>query len=487
MQTKEQKALEMLDTISNYPEGFANDILGIQLWEKQLEIIESVKTHKRTAVKSCNSAGKTKVAAFIGLWFVLSRPEAIVVLLAPRLQQIITQVFAEVSQMYNSALFDLGGELKKQSLWVADKSFIICTAIEAGDKSLDSLRGWHADEILFIGDESSGISEDAISAVDGSLSTSDSRLLLISNPQRRSGAFFNAFNKDKDLYNTISISKDDVLNSKRAQQIKGLGTKEFYEEIKTKYGEHSGEYKIKALGEFPDSDDEFSLIPEILVHKALQRDTPLPLPEDREDIRAIKEVVDSDEPVISVDVAGEGKDHSVIVLREGLKMRILKTIAKNNSLELAGEVKEQAINYYNDNKEFPYIAVDNIGIGAGVYDLLRNDNDPDIANRVIGVHFGERAERNDLYFNKRAEAYALLKQFVEFGCIQADNDNDRQQFIEMSYIQYTRDPALRIKLERKDEVIKRLGRSPDLPDALAISLEAMMVNNDSSIQFTGVF
>ena len=485
--TKQEQAKQMIKQVYDYPVDFANKILGINTWEKQDEIIDSVKNHKRTSVRSCNSAGKTLVAAFIALWFLYSHSEAIVVLVAPRMLQIQTQIFAEISRLYNTSNYDLGGELKKQSLWVSDKSFIICAAVESGDRSLDSLRGYHAKYILFIADESSGISPEAFSAIDGSLSTPQSKLLLISNPQRRSGTFFDSFNKDKELYNNIHISKDDVLQSERAQAIEGLGTEDFYNEIKIKYGENSGEYKIKALGEFPLSDSDFSIIPEVLVREALTRQEPEPIDDNREDMRAIKEVLLDNEPVIAVDVALEGRDRSVILLREGLRMRILKSFTKNDTIELVAEVKDIVKEYYNSNGIYPKIAVDSIGVGAGVYDLLRNDSDPDIASRVVGIQFGARAQRNDLYYNTRAEAYDLLKQFTRFGCIHTNDTKEEQSFLDMSYIQYKRDNQYRIQLERKDELVKRLTYSPDVPDSAAMSLVCSMIEQNNGLEFSGVF
>ena len=41
------------------PAGWVRDRLGEHLWSKQVEILESVRDNRRTAVHSCHGAGKS--------------------------------------------------------------------------------------------------------------------------------------------------------------------------------------------------------------------------------------------------------------------------------------------------------------------------------------------------------------------------------------------------------------------------------------------
>jgi hypothetical protein len=65
------------------PVGWMRDALGADPWEKQVEIAEAVRDHRRTAVKSCHASGKSYLAARIVLWFLHAFPHGIAITTAP--------------------------------------------------------------------------------------------------------------------------------------------------------------------------------------------------------------------------------------------------------------------------------------------------------------------------------------------------------------------------------------------------------------------
>lgn len=65
------------------PLQFSKDFFNSTLWEKQEEIMLSVRDNPRTTVRSCNSGGKSRVAAEIILWFLLSHYPSKVIITAP--------------------------------------------------------------------------------------------------------------------------------------------------------------------------------------------------------------------------------------------------------------------------------------------------------------------------------------------------------------------------------------------------------------------
>src|ERR1700683_5855819 len=60
------------------PVLFAAHVLGVDLWEREAEILRSIKTHRRTAVKACHGVGKTFTIAVAALWWLARYPEGIV-------------------------------------------------------------------------------------------------------------------------------------------------------------------------------------------------------------------------------------------------------------------------------------------------------------------------------------------------------------------------------------------------------------------------
>src|SRR5260370_14978556 len=73
------------------PVLFANHILGVSLWEREVEILRSIKTHRRTAVKACHGVGKTFTLAIAALWWLARYREGIVLTTSPTQLQVQTQ------------------------------------------------------------------------------------------------------------------------------------------------------------------------------------------------------------------------------------------------------------------------------------------------------------------------------------------------------------------------------------------------------------
>ena len=72
----------------NDPVRWAQDVLGVTLWSKQKEILESLVANKKTAVKSCHAVGKSFLAAVAVCWWISTRPNSMVRSTAPTSYQI---------------------------------------------------------------------------------------------------------------------------------------------------------------------------------------------------------------------------------------------------------------------------------------------------------------------------------------------------------------------------------------------------------------
>ena len=115
------------------------------------------------------------------------------------------------------------------------------------------------------------------------------------------------------------------------------------------------------------------------------------------------------------------------------------------------------------------VKVDSIGVGFGVIGELRNRRLPKV--QIHGVNVGERASRPGKFVNLRAELWwevgRGLSERGGWDLSQMDNaDTTVAQLLEP---QWDSDPTGRVRVEKKEEVIKRLGRSPDNADALLLA------------------
>jgi phage terminase large subunit len=119
----------------------------------------------------------------------------------------------------------------------------------------ESFAGHHAPNILVVVDEASGVHPAIFEVAEGYMTTDGARMLLIGNPTRSSGEFFDAFNTKRGDYNTLHISAlespaitGEQVPRRRAVALTG---KAWVEEPLTKaWGEDSPLYQVRVLGDF---------------------------------------------------------------------------------------------------------------------------------------------------------------------------------------------------------------------------------------------
>ena len=102
------------------------------------------------------------------------------------------------------------------------------------------------------------------------------------------------------------------------------------------------------------------------------------------------------------------------------------------------------------------------GRGEGVIDRLRQIG----YKEVVEVPFGGKAIEDTRYMNKRAEMWDACRQWLEQGGSLPYDPNLRT---ELSMPEYTFDGMNRIKLESKESIKDKTGRSPDMADALCLT------------------
>ena len=89
---------------------------------------------------------------------------------------------------------------------------------------------------------------------------------------------------------------------------------------------------------------------------------------------------------------------------------------------------------------------------------------------MVDVHFGGGADDPKRFRNRRAELFWRLREALERGEVSLPDDEELHADLSALRYQFTQDG--RIQIESKDECRKRLGRSPDRADALALAWAA---------------
>ena len=114
----------------------------------------------------------------------------------------------------------------------------------------EALQGIHSDHVMLVADEASGVPEAVFEAAAGSMSGHEAVTILLGNPVRGTGYFYETHNRLRDEWFTLHV------NCEKSKRV----SKEFVREMAIKYGEESNAYRVRVLGEFPLADDD-TMIP----------------------------------------------------------------------------------------------------------------------------------------------------------------------------------------------------------------------------------
>lgn len=461
------------------PEVFAREVLRVHLWSKQLEVLRALPRHRRVAVRAGNGLGKGYSAAVAVLWFLYTHDPAVVLSTAPTFRQVRHILWRQIHSLYRRAPDVLKGKLLDTRWELGDDRYAMGISADTADQ----FQGFHSPNLLIVVDEAEGVNDSIYEAIEAVMTSDGSRLLLIGNPTTVSGVFRRAFHEERSIYHCITISALDSPNVRAGRVVvPGLTTARWVEERRQIWGVDNPLYRARVLGEFPDQDED-TLIRISEVEAASHRWQALPPPQDSGSPAALTEpsrqpeVEDLSAPlvpvtgptslarveaaggdvVLAVDVARYGSDRSVILRRRGLRVEEIRTFSGMNTMELAGWVAAAI-------REFQPLqtCIDEIGVGAGVVDRLR-----ELGFGVRGVNVAQPARQKDVFANLRAEGYWRLRELFASGEITIPPD--QQLMGELAALRYVFDSKGRIIMEAKEDLRKKGLPSPDKADALMLA------------------
>lgn len=235
----------------------------VPTWQQEM-IIEAVQeVGSKTSVSSGHGTGKSDMTSIMILCYMIFFPGARIILVANKLQQVKTGIFKYLKENWKTCVKRF--PWLKKYFTVTDMQFfateskgaweVVPKGFRLGNE--EALAGEHATHMLYIIDEASGVSDKAFGIMKGALTQEDNRLLLISQPTRTSGEFYDSHHRLAiTLDNPDGIYRAIKLNSEESP----LVTLKFIREKLVDYGgRESPEYLIKVRGEFPSSLSGFLL------------------------------------------------------------------------------------------------------------------------------------------------------------------------------------------------------------------------------------
>lgn len=434
-------AARLEDAIAYYavhPVAFVEDILGAVPDPWQAEALAALARGESVAVRSGHGVGKTALAAWAIVWKLACFPRARIPATAPTQHQLLDILWPEVVKWIERstirAMFEVTAT--RVAMRGHEKAWF---AVARSSNQPERLAGHHAEHLLYVVDEASGIEDYTWEVIDGARTTSGAVVLAVGNPTRRAGGFYDAFHRHRRFWATFHVSSADSPRVSR----------QWVEEMAAKWGTDSDVYRVRVAGEFPRGESD-AFIPIELVEAAVNRDVPAGGPAE-----------------IGVDVARYGDSETAICAREGTRVRFLLAYRKRGVPEVVGLVA-QAAKRLKDETGVGVIRVkvDDTGVGGGVTDGLRELAGQELPwLEVVPVPFS--AGGDERYADLASAMWGNLRELLEAGALSLPDDDDL--VAQLTLRRYTVDPRGRVRLESKEQLRRRGIPSPDRADALALA------------------
>jgi hypothetical protein len=445
----------------NSPVAWANDCLKVDLSGYQGEVMEALPVHRRVALRGPHGLGKSFIGAVLVNWFSTTRDlmglDWKIITTASAWRHLEVYLWPEIHKWAGRIDFEtLGRAPYKKNSELLDLRLKLnhgaATAVASNQP--ERIEGAHAEELLYLLDEAKIIPPATWDSIEGAFSnagpdTADNAYAFaMSTPGAPSGRFYEIHKKAAGYEDwwTRAVSLEEAITAGRISRL-------WADQRRLQWGEDSAVYHNRVLGEFHASDED-SVIPLAWLEAAIERW--------HEWDRAGRPSPGG--PLWTGIDVGRGGDDSVLANRDGWAI----TLTGNRRRDTMSQVAEM-------QGLAGRAIVDAIGVGAGVYDRLRELGHRPLAyvgsgktsHRDRSGKFGFVNVRSAAYWNLRElldPAYDPLLALPPDDLMISDLTTPTWSIISGSPPKY--------QILAKDKVVEKLGRSSDRGDAIAMAMWA---------------
>ena len=445
----------------SFPWG-TGDLEGANVRQWQADELDSLGRHLRnpetrhtpylSAVTSGHGIGKSAFIGFITHWALSTFEDCKVVITANTGDQLATKTQPEVAKWFRMAI---------NADWFA----VNATSVRSKDPAHDVT--WRADfltwsqnntnafaglhnknkRLVIIYDEAAEIDDKLWEVTDGALTDENTEIIwfVFSQPTTNTGRFRECFGKFKNWWHRRQIDSRTVEGT----------SKDLFDRWVKVFGVDSDFCRVRVRGEFPRAASSQFISADV--------------------VSAARERIVSDQSrafiILSVDVARFGDDQTVIGYRQGLYSEILEKIRGEDTTQVAMRAM-----YYIKKLNARTAVVDGDGIGGGVADYIRLHMADWMEARkdtfrLEEFHGGNSPGDAFMYFNRRAEAWGLMKDWLETAQI----PDDAELSDDLTGPKYLFSSNNQIQLEKKEDMKKRSLASPDCGDMLAMTFTVTVI------------
>jgi len=443
------------------PLKFVLDVFKIEPDNWQAETLRALGGNpnptRRLAMRSCTGAGKSSLISWVGwqrlLCYAAEGEHPKGAALAITKDNLQDNLWAELSkwqqrspllmEAFNWTKSIIAAKEHPETWFLSARSFAKDADQEAIGRALSGLHSKFPFILLDeTGDMPSSVGRAAEQIFTGS--PIDALIAGAGNPTSTNGLLYEMVRGNKYDIVTVTADPEDENRTSRV-------SKELAQEQIDEYGRDNPWVMATILGKFPPSGFN-NLIGLDEIEASMKRDI-----QEHQYSFAAK--------IVAVDVAREGDDASVITVRQGMIVHEIRKFRNLRSFELATAAKTLKTKYQADT-----IIVDGTGgYGGGVIDALEQMREP-----AIDCQFAGKPD-NPRYANKRAEIYFKMVQWFHAGGVLHKSGADIKNELPQITYSYKGD---RLLIESKEQLKKRLGKSPDTSDSLAVSFAVDIAPRD---------
>lgn len=452
-----KKEVELYRRMQKSPKEFVRVMWGLEAqvkgqpftkgkqytWQQEL-ILDAVEkaikdeAPRRISVRSGHGIGKTATFSWLILWFLFCFKESQIPCTAPTSEQMNDALWKEVAKWLMRMPEGIKSkfEVTNTHIRVTERPATwFARAKTARKESPEALAGIHGDYVMLVIDEASGVPEEIFNTAEGALTEPNILVIMISNPTRTVGYFYDSHHKDQKNWQTLHFSSLD-------SPLVDYG---YVNRIIEKHGEDSDEFRIRVLGEFPKLDalDDKGYIPLLM----------------EEDLRLTPSGEFVGEKLMGIDPSGEGDDKTVWVVRDNFKAKVVAQEQISSEKSIA-EKTLTLMDYYNIRPENVFI--DNFGSGANVAKELALSRQQ---FRVNSMNVGEKARDEEFYINLRAESFDRMRKWLRQGGELVNHKG----WDELLSIRFRRELSGKMKIMGKREMKNEGVKSPNVADALMLT------------------
>lgn len=453
------------------PAGWARDVIDWEgeegLTAYQSEVMAAIPVQKRVAVRGPHGLGKTTTAAITVLWFATTREAAgydwKVITTASAWRALVTYLWPEIKKWARRIKWDVLGRppfSEIHELLTLNLKLHHGAASAVASNKAELIEGAHADSLLYLIDEAKVVPDATWDAVEGAFSGGrheglpEAFAVAISTPGPPAGRFY-------DIHRRAPGLEDWWVRHVTLAEAVAAGriSADWAEQRARQWGRDSAMYANRVLGEFHASDED-AVIPLAWVEAAIER---------------WHAWNDDGRPELTgprftgVDVARTGADSTVFAHRHGTAITSLVTHDREDTMQTTARV-QAATGEDEDDQALP--VVDSMGVGGGVVDRLRELRAPVLAYTGAAKTLSRTRDGEYGYVNVRSWAYwhmrELLDPAFDSEVMLPPDDLLVSDLTAPTWAVKTGIPP-KIAIEKKEDLVARLGRSPDRGDAVVMA------------------